>query len=168
MIIKIIAISGPEAVKKYFTLEVNYKDESGKVAGKKLLSFNHPLVFNTMKAAQAGESYEIKTVKNDAGYWDWTEARKVEGGEVTKQAQTSTQQFAASSTDRFETKEERAQRQVLIVRQSSLSNAVETLAVGAKAVKPQDVLDLAAVYEEWVYSGRSYGSQVAETEPEIV
>ena len=160
MIIKIIAVSGPEAVKKYFTLEVNYKDENGKVAGKKLMSFTFPTVFNTLKAAQAGESYEVKTVKNDAGYWDWTEVRKLEEGEVVKLS--ATQQFAASSSDRYETKEERAYRQQLIVRQSSLSNAVQTLAVGAKAIKAEEVIALASQYEQWVYDGNTSTQEEAE------
>jgi hypothetical protein len=150
MIITIINVSKPEAVKKYFTMEVNYKDENGKVAGKKLMSFTFPQVFNTAKTLQNGDVVEVKAVKNDAGYWDWTEMRKVGAGEAAPAA-SKTQAFTQNANDRYETKEERNQRQIMIIRQSSLSNAINTLSVGAKIPpKTDDIIDLAKQFENYV------------------
>lgn len=147
MKITIINVSKPEAVKKYFTMEVNYKDENGRVAGKKLMSFTFPQVFNTAKTLQSGDVVEVTTVKNDNGYWDWTEMRKVGEGEAPSKTQTFTQ----GANDRYETKEERNQRQVMIIRQSSLSNAINTLSVGAKIPpKTEDIIDLAKQFESYV------------------
>ena len=47
----------------------------------------------------------------------------------------------------YPTADERAQTQVYIIRQSSLTNAVTTLATTGKAVSSEDVLALARVYE---------------------
>lgn len=150
MIITIINVSDVQAVKKYFTLEVNYKDDNGTTKGKKLMSFTYPLVFNTLKTAKQGEVYEVKNVK-EGEFWQWTEATKVEGGAASV-APSKTKEFAAASNDRYETKEERAARQTLIVRQSSLSSAVATLTVGSKAVDPDAVINLAKKYEAYVFS----------------
>ena len=51
----------------------------------------------------------------------------------------------------YETPEERAARQRLIVRQSCLSNAVETLKVDKKGVDPTEALKLAERYVGWVF-----------------
>jgi hypothetical protein len=56
------------------------------------------------------------------------------------------------SGSNYETKEERAARQVLIVKQSSLTNAVATLSPGAKAALDANaVIDLAQKYADWVF-----------------
>ena len=66
------------------------------------------------------------------------------------------QQSSASSNTRvtgsnYETKEERAARQVLIVKQSSLSTAVSALAVGAKSTpSAADVIAYAKQLEQYV------------------
>ena len=60
----------------------------------------------------------------------------------------------------YETKEERAARQELIVRQSSLSNAVAILSVGAKTLAKNDVLDLATDLSNWVFNKTTGDSKV--------
>ena len=151
MLITIVNVSEPQAVKKYFTIEVAYKNDKGQVQGKKLMSFTYPLVYSTLKGAQAGETYDVTLVK-EGDFWNWTAASKVEGGSQEVAQQTKTQAFAQGSQDRFETKEERLARQRYIVRQSSLSTAVETLAVGSKtALDPNAVIAVARQYEEFVF-----------------
>ena len=49
----------------------------------------------------------------------------------------------------YETKEERAQRQVYIIRQSSISSAVELLGTGAKTA---DVIATAKEFEAYVFA----------------
>ena len=145
MIITILNVSQPQTVKTYFTIEVNYKNEKGDVQGKKLMSFSAPDVYNALKGAQAGEQYDV-TSKQENGYWNWVGAKKVEGG--AKPTVSGGSQPARSN---YETSEEREKRQRLIVRQSSLTNAVAILTVGAKAVKPEDVKALADNLTDWVF-----------------
>lgn len=138
------------AGKRYQMAEVIYK-ENGETRTKKIMSFANPAVFNVVKDAKGGEQYTISQQKDDKGYWQWSSISA--GAEAAASAVPSqTRTATAPSTGRdFETKDERAQRQKLIVRQSSLSNAIATLAPGAKAaLDPSAVLDLAELYVAWV------------------
>lgn len=160
MQIQIIATSvetKPTAKGSYQQLEVTYKNLTfqGKVESKKLMSFGaNASAFKALSEATAGSQWEVEVVKNAQGYNDWPKVSQglsdraapaaQEGGIVGAKAQ-----LGARST--YETPEERAQRQILIVRQSSLSAAVSTLAVGAKSVKPEDVITVAKQYENYVF-----------------
>ena len=149
MLIKIINVSQPEKVKTYFTMEVNYKNEQGQTQGKKLMSFTAPEVFNTLKTASQGDTYDITTEKDKNGYWQWIAAVKAEGAATSGARPQPASQVQSRGS--YETAEERAARQRLIVRQSSLSAAVATLTVGSKSLNPEDVLLLAEKYNDWVF-----------------
>lgn len=147
-----------KAGKPYEVLDMAYKNNTfqGKVEGKQLMPFGaNAGGFNTLKGAQAGQTYEITVVKNDAGYNDWTAASLSDG---TTPAQTAPAKAAyapaagpAANGRGFPTPEERAATQVYIVRQSSLSNAVNSLAAGAKsALDPAKVIETAKIYEAYV------------------
>jgi hypothetical protein len=71
---------------------------------------------------------------------------------ATPQASIAGKPAAASPRSTYETPEERAQRQILIVRQSSLSSAVALLTTGAKtAPSAQAVVDVAKEFEAYVF-----------------
>lgn len=158
MLITIVSVEQGQvpAGKKYKMVEVAYKGEDGKIAGKKVMDFSYPTVYNALKAASQGDKFEITAVK-EGDYWNWSEIKKAEGAASPVTATggsgegNRTQAFAASSNDRYETKEERQARQKYIIRQSSLSTAVETLAVGSKTVDPDKVVELARKYEAYVF-----------------
>jgi len=135
--------------KKYSVCEVVYKTEyQGKqdVKTKKLMSFVNPAVFATAKDAKQGEIYEVVSVK-EGEYFQWTSMVKSDGSSAASQgasnaAPAATGRTAASSSGRdFESKDERAERQRLIVRQSAVNYAIAMLSPGAKTA-----LDKAAVF----------------------
>ena len=102
--------------------------------------------FKTLADAQSGQQYEITIVKNPQGYNDWTACSPANGAASHSDAPAAAVAGKANATPRstYETPEERAQRQVLIVRQSSLSNAVSCLAVGSKSPpQPAEVIAVA-------------------------
>jgi len=157
----------PTAKGSYQTAEVAYKNNSfqGKVEGKKVMSFGATKeAFTTLSTAQPGSSFEVSVVKNAAGYNDWiklTPAGAVAGAEQTSAA---TSGFATKPTanaapkSNYETAEERAQRQVLIVRQSSVSSAVAMLTAGVKTPPSVEaVLDVAKQLEDYVFGKKSVG-----------
>lgn len=140
----------------YERLNIIYKNLTfgGKVDSKPVMPFgSSTAVHKVLRGAQTGQTYTITRTKGDKGYWDWTEA--VEGAEVMQKPQAASansKPAAAGYTRDFETREERQQRQVLIVRQSSLSAAVNTLTAGAKAPPaPEAVLALAEQYNAYVF-----------------
>lgn len=160
MLIKVISVEVDYAVAKngnsYKVVTLVYKNRDGKVESKKLMPFG-----DTKKTAEilgeatAGQVYEVDTVKNNAGYWDWLNPRVSSGdGNASSSgaAQPASRGTSSPEPSRFESAEERAKKQVYIVRQSSLSNAVETLAVGSKtALDPQKVIEVARLYEAYVF-----------------
>jgi hypothetical protein len=173
--IQIIATSvetKPTAKGSYQQLEVTYKNLSfqGKVEAKKIMSFGAgAAAFKTLSEATAGSQWEVDVVKNAQGYNDWVKVGAAgaapAAGDVPQAAVAAKAQIGARST--YETPEERAQRQVLIVRQSSLSAAVSTLAVGAKTVKPEDVIAVAKQYANYVFDVKDPGPSGFEDMPDF-
>ncbi len=141
------------AGKRYQVAEVIYKQD-GETKTKKIMSFANPAVFATVKEAKTGEVYTFTQEKDDKGYFQWTtiSAGAEPAGVPANASAASPGRNPAPSTGRdFETKDERAERQKLIVRQSSISNSIASLAPGAKtALDPSVVLDLADKYVAWV------------------
>ena len=167
-----VEVSTP-AGKKYQMAEVVYKQEyNGKqdVKTKKVMSFANPAVFATVKEAKSGEQYELTQVK-EGEYWQWTKLEKIDGSvQAAAPATTgSTSRTAASYSGRdFETKEERADRQRLIVRQSSLSNAINILSPGSKsALDTKAVLSLADELVAWVTQAPSLIEMSNDLEDDI-
>jgi len=154
MLINIIDVGQPNTHaakngRNYQSIEVTYKAENGQVANKKLMSFSNPSVFNHIKGLAKGAVINVTTTKDAAGYWQWTGI----GGdnEVTEstQAKPAATGGGRVTGSNYETKEERAARQVYIIRQSSISSAVELLGQG-KSV--DEVLSVAKQFEAYVFA----------------
>ena len=148
----------PTAKGSYQQLEVVYKNLTfqGKVESKKLMSFGAGASsFKALSESSAGGVYDITVVKNDKGYNDWTSATMaVPGAASAAQASYpgSLSKPNATPKSTYETPEERAQRQILIVRQSSVSSAVALLTAGAKSPpKAADVITTAKELEAYVF-----------------
>jgi len=157
MLINIIDVGAPNTHaakngRSYQSLEVTYKDEQAQTKTKKLMSFSNPSVFNHIKNLGKGDSVNVTTTKDDQGYWQWTAI----GGEAS--ASDTASKPAAAGVNRttgsnYETKEERAARQVYIVRQSSISAAISALTVGAKSSPTADsIIELAKQFETFVFA----------------
>lgn len=146
-----------KAGKPYEQLVVAYKDLSngGKVASKTIMPFGFQKdTFVTLKQAKPVDVYEVDVQKNEAGYNDWIHAKK--GAVASAQANIVTAQASATSSVQskggWETPEERAKKQIYIVRQSSISAAVNALSVAAKKhPTSEEVIAYARQLEEYVF-----------------
>lgn len=139
--------------KPYQMLEVAFKNNTfqGKVEGKKITSYSKP-AFDVLVEAEPGTTFEV-TVEKKNGFNEWTaltRATPEEGRPAAAQPRGVSGTTPAPKSN-YETTEERARRQTLITRQSSLSTAVATLSVGSKSVDPAAVMDLAEKYNDWVH-----------------
>jgi hypothetical protein len=139
-------------------LDIAFKNLTfqGKVEGKKLFSFGgNASAFKVLQSAESGQVYDIDVKKNDAGYNDWTNAvLSTAGASPTggSPAPRSINNSSPAPRSNYETPEERAQKQVYIVRQSSLANSISTLTTGAKAPpSPDAVIALAKEFEQYVF-----------------
>lgn len=158
MQIKILEVGKVQKEKKYFILPIKYEDK-GKEWDRKIYSFNGD-AYKVLKDAKVGDFYDVEVKKDDNGYWQWVEVTKAE------RAESSTSAAAKTGTVRstYETPEERARRQVLIVRQSSIDYAIKYFtAKGVPTFTPDDVLTLAKRFEQHVLSTSS--SDFADDKP---
>lgn len=141
---------GPKKKYKVFTL--NYALDQ-KSQDKNIMEFSP--VFAILSKAQPGESYEIESQKNSAGYVDWLSAVLVEAnssGAATGAATAATGavQKYERAPDPRETPEERAVRQLHIERQSCLNASLKYYEGRFETITPDQVLGLAQVFVNWV------------------
>lgn len=141
----------------YEVAEVLY-DQGGQKRSFKVISFASPAVFKTISQATKGDEFDVEVTKNDAGFNQWVSCvpagseagSSANESRASRPAGNSTTTPARTST--YETPEERANRQRLIVRQSSLTAALGILSPGTK--EPLDVQVVKALAEEltdWVF-----------------
>ena len=162
-----------KAGKPYSFVELAYKGEDGQVKGKKVMPFGESKpVYEALAKAGSGEFYTIGAVKNDGtGYWDWISATKSDGGPTsvgTKNTSASAG-IGASSTVKssYETSEERAKKQVYIVRQSSITAALGFL--GGKAKSVTEVLQIAKQFEQYVFDiAEPKAADITELEDDVL
>lgn len=139
-----------ESKGKYQVCVVTYTYK-GQQKTQNLMSFANPQVFKDVQGFH-GQEVTVEVTKNDKGYDQWAKVYAAgSGGGGAAPAP------AAKSGGSYETAAERAQRQVMIVRQSSLGHAVATLTPGSKApLNPEEVINVAKLYEGYVFGTEKY------------
>lgn len=136
-----------------------YRDESGNA--KEQNFHNNVLKFNpavksalqdlitgdmfTMVKEKEGEFWNVKSITKNAG-------NSGVNGEVNVTAAVSKVTPASKGGSTWETAEERARKQVLIVRQSSLSSAVAYAATKKVPPTVEEILEVAKAFEGYVFS----------------
>jgi len=177
-ILSVTITTTPTKTGSYQMADVAYKNNSfgGKIEGKKVMSFGATAEgFKTLALAQPGETYEVTVVKNDKGYNDWVKMTKAGAVDANQQPTAATgpgnqPQRAATAAPRstYETPEERAIKQVYIVRQSNLNTASNLLSVGAKTPPTvEKVLEVAKQFEDYVFGRKPAGSSGFDDFPDV-
>lgn len=136
---------------------ITYKNKSfqDKIETKKILDFAAKEVYPTLSQAKFGEVFDIVRTKDEQGYWQWTgigpgnDSNQFKAQPEGNPMNNKTPSVTPKST--YETAEERTARQVMIVRQSSLANAVSLLAAnGGKKNTVEEVIAVAKQFENYV------------------
>lgn len=160
--------------KTYQSLDVAYINRTfkNKVEGRKIMAFGATAdTFKTLSNSTKGDVFDIDVVKNDNGFNDWVSAKKSSAsGDASSQpsAPSGTGRpasgYASPSGRDFESKEERAKKQIYIVRQSSISSAIDLLSLGAKSPpKVDEIISVAKEFENYVF-GDSTKAEVDKPE----
>ena len=171
-----VATKPTKTGRTYQEANVAYKNNSfgGKVEGKKLMSFGAQAdAFKVLVEAQAGQTFEVEFQKNAAGYNDWVKIERSTEFAAPNKPQPNVAQGAvlgapqsSSTRPTYETPEDRAQKQVYIIRQSSVSTAATILAVGSKSpIKTESVIQEAKKIEDYVLGKVSPGPSGVEDFP---
>lgn len=152
----------------YQKADVAYKDEQGKTQGKKVMSFVNQKVFDVLKQAKSGDVFDVQSEKDANNYWQWvgiTSGNSAPTSSTPAAMKSVTGNPSPKST--YETPEERAKKQVYIVRQSSISAAIE-FSKNVKALKSvEEVLATAKLFEEHVFEEQKTVGGLFEMEDDI-
>ena len=155
MRIKVLSV-GEETSKKstkgfYKVFNLSYLTD-GKSRSKDIPNFDKA-TYETLKNSHEGDEFDITLVKNG----DFTNWGGVEKAVASSSSSGSTSGETGSASKRastYESSEERAARQVYIIRQSSIANAITTLgAQTVGAVDPGQVMSIAEIYTQYVLNG---------------
>lgn len=137
----------------YMGARLSYRDSNGKLVEQafhnNVLKFN-PKVKTALGNINPGDTVTI--VKEKKGDF-WNVMDIVTGTAVPDApAKAGVSQASPAPKSNYETSEERAKKQVYIVRQSSLSAATNLLALqGKKTATKEDVVTLAKYFESYVF-----------------
>lgn len=143
---------------------ITYKDQQGKIQSKAWAkkSLDHPSnahLKSQLQVLTKGSDFVAEAVKNDAGFWNWVDIKL--GAAPANTAPSA----PAKSNSTYATPEERAERfaldkakfefekekQGLIIKQSSLSNAIAHLGVACEPpVTAARVIEIAKIFEAYV------------------
>jgi hypothetical protein len=115
------------------------------------MSFANPQVFERVQKLNPGDMVEVTITKNDAGYNQWSAINKVadDGEENVPAEKRPDPKSGTVAKGTWETAEERAARQVLIVKQSCLAQSVASLGAG---VPEEEYYARAQRFTDWVFS----------------
>lgn len=118
--------------------------EGGRASKRQIMSFTKD-VYTPLRAASEGDIFEVQAEQNGQ-YTNWVRVEKV-GTAAPAAVKT-----AAAVKSTYETSEERARKQVYIVRQSSVANAVAYFqAIGKTDADLEDVIATARTFEAYVF-----------------
>ena len=131
--------------KSYQVAEVVYTNDRGENKTKKIMSFSNPAVFAIVSKNPRGS---FVAESDGAPYYNWTSLTPANNERAAPAAAKST---PVKST--YETPEERARRQVLIVRQSCLAQAVVVVGPGKEI---DGYLDVAQQFVDWVMANEEF------------
>ena len=118
-----------------------------------IVSFSNPAVFKTVtQELTPGQEIEVDVTKNAGGFNEWKSISMNANG---NQGSGSAPQAAVAATrvsgSNYETREERANRQVLIVKQSSLAQAVASYGENVSEMPVTDILERAQTFADWIF-----------------
>lgn len=130
---------------------LTYRSQDGKISEQafhqNVFKFNKSLE-GVLKSLKPGDNIVIEKEKNEGGYWE------VKGISVGGNDSTSVTTPAVKSGGNWETPEERAKKQLYIVRQSSLGHAVALSAAnGGKKTTPEEIIEIAEKFVKYVMNG---------------
>ena len=136
--------------KGYSVAEVAYKTDDGKTKGMKVLDFVQKEVFAVVKDCKPGDVCQADFEKNAKGFWQFSNVVNT-GAKGDTSVSAPQAASAPAKPGNWETSTERAARQVMIVRQSSLSNALKYCEVNAmKKISEDEVIAIAQIFEDYV------------------
>ncbi len=146
--------------KTYKTMVLTHTDlGTKKTDGKKMIDiYTDKTLWAVMAAAKPGDVFNIDRVKNEKGFWEWKTATPTTAAAAAVAPVRSDPPAQASGTDKparvgsWETPDERALKQIYIVRQSTINASIEFHKTQNEPVDVADILKTAKAFENYVFN----------------
>jgi len=181
IVIEVIDVATPSFVKTakggYNVVEIAFKQE-GKVGGKKIVDFAAPDVYKAVLGLKSKDIANVVIEKEEGRdgkeYWQWKSVDKGTGDSASGDVSSSDSPRATGpivsgakapgrvTGSNYETPDERTARQLLIVRQSSVTAALKFYEQTEADVGRQEVVELAEFFKDYVYNGVSAAEKPAK------
>lgn len=141
----------------YQGARLSFRDGNGKLVEQNFTSQTlkyNPSIATALGNLNPGDEFIMEKLK-EGEFWN-VKSIKLSSSQSVQDAAPSngkSQQATAKpvGSSSYASAEERALVQIYIVRQSNITAAINTLSVGSKGIKPEDVLTLAKKYENYVF-----------------
>lgn len=133
---------------RYSVATVSYT-YNGEPRTQKVMSFANPTVFKVLQETDlTGQEVDVTITKNAQNYNEWSNiVIDASGGIPAKAAAAPTTRVGGSN---FETPEERAKKQVYIIKQSSITAAISILEKTGQPPTVDAVKEVAQDLTDWV------------------
>jgi hypothetical protein len=164
MRVKIVNVDIENVVKgksRYSAATVAYLF-NGEARTQKVMSFANPDVFKKVQDF-VGQEVEVTVTKNDGGYNQWSAISTDFSGGSTPTA--SSPPPTSSPRGSFETADERANRQVYIVKQSSLASAIALTEANKAKASPEEIIATAQKFVDYVFGNDNSIAGMASDTP---
>ncbi len=161
MRVKILDVAVENIVKgksRYSKAAVAYSF-NGEARTQNIMSFANPAVFKAVQD-KVGQEVDVVLTKNAAGYNEWASIDAADGGASPATASPNPQ-YAPNTGDKvaatritgsnYETPQERASKQVYIVKQSSLSAAINLATANKEKATPAEIIATAQQFVDYVF-----------------
>jgi hypothetical protein len=130
-------------------VEYTYNGEPRKQT---MMSFSNPGIFKQVQELTPGQEIDVDVIKNDAGFNEWSRITVGDSAAKATPTGTATSGVTKVTGSNYETRDERAARQVLIVKQSSLAQAIASYGDQVTTMSPDEILERAQTFADWVFS----------------
>ena len=158
MQVKILDIATERVSKgagKGYSVAVVAYTYNGEARTQKVVDFANPAVFKALPSF-LGRMAEVTTTKNDAGYNQWAAIEEVGAAPTASTTTISAPPGGNPAPVRvtgsnYETPVERAQKQVYIVKQSSIANAIALAEATKVKASPEDIIAVAQQFVDYVF-----------------
>lgn len=150
----------------YNSYELAFKQD-GKIGGKKFFDFGNKDVYTKLQASKPGDNFSVVSEKDDKGYYQWQSIEATSAQQSTPEAATGEVTQPTSGQARigrvmgstYETAEERATKQAIIVRQFAMNAAIEATKItggdpenASGVVEFDEIAKMARLIEDFVYT----------------
>lgn len=135
--------------KPYYKAIVVYTS-GGKNSTKQIMSFANPQVYAAIKDATPGSEWEVD-VKKEGDFYNWVAAKPAGGSESAAPRPAAAAAIGGKTApSTYETADERRIKQMYIIKQSSIANAIEMLTSGNGVLGTDDIPTVLSVAQQFV------------------